>query len=105
MKVGIVQFGNGEILDDGTVSAALKVLPLTSDMAEVETQVSQLAFLKGFTNMAQAFAIAEPMYTEAGRADALSSIMTITDGKPSFAWQTQQVVDQLEQKGIQRYFI
>merc|ERR1719265_94717 len=105
MKVGIVQFGNGEIFEDGTISAAVKVLPLTSDMAEVENQISQLPYLKGFTNMAQAFSIAETMYTEAGRADALSAVLTITDGKPSFQYQTQQKVDELEQKGIQRYFI
>merc|ERR1719174_345916 len=66
MKVGIVQFGNGEILDDGTISSALKILPLTSDMAEVESQITNLAFLKGFTNMAQALATAEPMFTENG---------------------------------------
>jgi len=105
VKIGIVQFGNGEIGDDGIISAAIKVLPLTSDMTEVATQVSNLAFLKGFTNMAQAFAIAEPMFTEAGRADAMSAVLTITDGRPSFAYQTQGKVDELEQKGIQRYFI
>merc|ERR1712070_1056054 len=67
MKVGIVQFGNGEIMEDGTISAALKLSPLTENMADLETVVADMAFLKGFTNMAQAFAIAETMYTEAGR--------------------------------------
>merc|ERR1719183_2250746 len=31
--------------------------------------------------------------------------MTITDGRPSFSFQTSQVVDNLEDKGVQRYFI
>ena len=58
----MVQFGNGEIFEDGTISAAVKVLPLTSDMAEVENQVTNLPYLKGFTNMAQAFAVAELLH-------------------------------------------
>lgn len=105
MKVGIVQFGNGEIAEDGTIAAALKVLPLTSDMEAVLEAVQGMQFLKGFTNMAQAFAIAETMYSEAGRESAQSAVMVITDGKPSFTFQTQQKVDELEEKGIQRFFV
>lgn len=105
MKVGIVQFGNGEIMEDGSISAALKISPLTSDMEDIATKIAELSFLKGFTNMAQAFAVSEKMYTEAGRADAQSAIMVITDGKPSFTFQTQQKVDELEDKGIQRFFV
>jgi len=105
MKVGIVQFGNGEIGDDGIISNALKLSPLTSDMTALEDVVTNMAYLKGFTNMAQAFALAETMYTEAGRADAMSAVLTITDGKPSFGYQTNNKVRELEEKGIQRYFI
>jgi len=105
MKVGVVQFGNGEIMADGSISNAVKVLPLTSDMASVEEATSGMQYLKGFTNMAQGLVLAEAMFTENGRADSQSAIMVITDGKPSFSFQTQQVVDGLEEKGIQRYFI
>jgi len=105
MKVGIVQFGNGEIDDDGIITAAVKRSPLTSDMEALEGIVTGMPFLKGFTNMAQAFAVAETMYTEAGRADAQSAVLTITDGRPSFIYQTNNKVMELEEKGIQRYFI
>jgi len=105
MKVGVVQFGNGEIMADGSISNAVKVLPLTTDMASVEEAVSGMQYLKGFTNMAQGLVLSDAMFTENGRADAQSAIMVITDGKPSFTFQTQQVVDGLEEKGIQRYFI
>jgi len=105
MKVGIVQFGNGEILEDGTISNALKILPLTSDMQAVTEAVEGLEFLKGFTNMAQAFSLSDKMFSEKGRQESQSAILTITDGKPSFQFQTQQVVDSLEEKGVQRYFI
>jgi uncharacterized protein YegL len=105
MRVGVLQFGNGEIMEDGTISNAVKVQVLTTDMAAVEEAVSGMRFLKGFTNMAQGFTLADSMFTENGREEAQSAIMTITDGKPSFTFQTQQVVDGLEEKGIQRYFI
>jgi len=105
MKIGIVQFGNGEIGEDGVISAAIKRSPLTSDIESLEGIVSGMPFLKGFTNMAQAFAIAETMYTEGGRGDAQSAVLTITDGRPSFIYQTNNKVMELEEKGIQRYFI
>jgi len=35
MRIGVAQFGNGEILDDGTVSDALLIQPLSNDMATV----------------------------------------------------------------------
>merc|ERR1719223_1163669 len=60
---------------------------------------------KGFTNMAQAFALAEVMYTGAGRKGAQSAIMVITDGKPSFQFQTNELVRQLDDKNVQRYFL
>merc|ERR1719152_1023389 len=105
MKVGIVQFGNGEIDEDGIIAAAVKRSALTGDMESLEGIVAGMPFLKGFTNMAQAFAMAETMYTEAGRADAQSAVMTITDGKPSFIYQTNNKVKELEEKGIYRFFI
>jgi len=105
MKVGIVQFGNGEIMTDGVISAAVQVSPLTSDMEGLESAVAGLPFLKGFTNMAQALAMAETMYSVAGRQDAMSAVMVITDGRPSFAYQTNNKVRDLEEKGIQRYFV
>lgn len=106
MKVGVLQFGNGVILGDGrTVSPAINVQPLTSDLTLVKTGLENLPFKKGFTNMAQAFALAEVMYTGAGRKGAQSAILVITDGKPSFQFQTNELVQQLDDKNVQRYFL
>jgi len=106
MKVGVLQFGNGVILADGrTVSPAINVQPLTADLALVKTSLENLPFKKGFTNMAQAFALAEVMYTGAGRKGAQSAILVITDGKPSFQFQTNELVQQLDDKNVQRYFL
>jgi hypothetical protein len=106
MKVGVLQFGNGVILEDGrTVSPAINVQPLTQDLGLVKTGLENLPFKKGFTNMAQAFALAEVMYTGAGRKGAQSAILVISDGKPSFSFQTTELVEQLDDKNVQRYFM
>jgi len=106
MQVGILQFGNGVILADGiTVSPAINVQPLTADMTLVKTALENLPYKKGFTNMAQAFALAEVMYTGAGRKGVQSAILVITDGKPSFKFQTQELVQQLDDKNVQRFFM
>merc|ERR1719446_963229 len=106
MQVGVIEFGNGIIMDDGvTVSPAMNIQPLTADMGAVKTAVSGLVQKKGFTNMAQAFALAETMYTSVGRKGAQSALMVITDGKPSFQFQTSELVEQLDDKGVQRFFV
>lgn len=106
MQVGVVEFGNGMIMTDGvTVSPALNLKPLTTNLDEVTTVLTDMVEKQGFTNMAQAFALAETMYTQGGRNGAQASLMVITDGKPSFEFQTNELVEQLDDKGIQRTFV
>jgi hypothetical protein len=104
MRIGVVQFGNGEILDDGTVSAAEHIQALTSDMSKVKTSIEGLAYKKGFTNMAQAFTLAEKMFLLGGRKRAMSAVMTLTDGKPSFLFNTYEKVLQLKDKHVKLFF-
>merc|ERR1719281_557927 len=105
MQIGIVQFGNGRILDDGTIANAKDILPLTADMKKVKKAVDSLAHLKGFTNMAQAFGVAEKLLLLGGRKAAQSAVMTITDGKPSFIFQTHEKVMQLKDKHTKLFFV
>jgi len=106
MKVGLVEFGNGVIMDDGvTVSPAMNLHALTSDLGAIKTSLEGMVQKKGFTNMAQAFALAETMYTSAGRKGSQSALLVITDGKPSFQFQTNELVEQLDDKGVQRFFV
>jgi hypothetical protein len=106
VKIGIVLFGNGVIMPDGkTVSPAILSQPLSFDMPAIETVVGNLPWKKGFTNMAQAFSAAETAFIQGSRRGAQSAVMVITDGKPSFNFMTTQMVEQLEDKGIQRYFL
>jgi len=106
MKIGLVEFGNGIIMPDGvTVSPAMNVHTISSDLASVKGALDGMQQKKGFTNMAQAFALAETMYTSAGRAGAQSALLVITDGKPSFQFQTNNLVQQLDDKGVTRFFV
>jgi len=106
VRLGIVLFGNGVIMPDGkTVSPAINSQSLTSDAAAVVKVVNELPFKKGFTNMAQAFATAADMFDKGSRAGAQHSVMVVTDGKPSFSFMTSQLSQQLEDKGISRFFV
>lgn len=98
MKVGLVEFGNGEVLDDGTVKQAEIVSQLTTDMAKLTTEADKMKFMKGFTNMAQAFAAADKVLFLNGRKGAQSTVLVITDGKPSFKHQLYTKVQELKDK-------
>jgi len=106
VRLGIVLFGNGVVMSDGkTVSPAINSQPLTGDSAAVVKAVNDLPFKKGFTNMAQAFAMAGDMFDKGSRAGAQHAVMIVTDGKPSFSFMTGQMAEQLQDKGIQRFFV
>jgi len=111
MKIGIVLFGNGVLIPDANnpgkeiVSPAINKQGLTADMKKVNDAVDALPFKKGFTNMAQAFSMAEDMFIKGSRKSAQQSVMLITDGKPSFAFMTNELVEQLDDKNIMRYFV
>jgi len=106
VKIGIVLFGNGVIMPDGkSVSPAILSQPLTFEMETVMTAVKGLPFKKGFTNMAQAFSSAETAFIQGSRRGSQSAVMVVTDGKPSFNFMTNEMVEQLDDKAIQRYFL
>jgi hypothetical protein len=79
--------------------------PLTFDMETVMTTVKNLPFKKGFTNMAQAFSTSETAFIQGSRRGSQSAVMVVTDGKPSFNFMTNEMVEQLDDKAIQRYFL
>jgi hypothetical protein len=106
VKIGIVLFGNGVIMPDGkSVSPAILASPLGFDKEAMVTVVEGLPFKKGFTNMAQAFSAAETAFIQGSRRGAQSSVMVVTDGKPSFNFMTTKMVEQLEDKGVTRFFL
>merc|ERR1719199_1666865 len=105
MKIGVVQFGNGEIESDGSIANAKEILGLSNDLTKVKAAIEGMSFQKGFTNMAQAFILAEKQFLLGGRKMAQSAVMTLTDGKPSFIFQTNEKVMQLKDKHTKLFFV
>merc|ERR1719162_632683 len=105
MTVGVILFGNGLIEEDGTISKAVLVSELGSDLAAVKTAVAGMEHQKGFTNMAQSFALAEKLFQQRSRKDAQSAVMTISDGKPSFLFETTEKAKELDDKGIMKFMV
>jgi len=124
MQIGLINFGNGVIVK-GTgagpkgVSPAIMVQKLTGnldlvrnavcaagDLAQCSEALSLVKYKKGFTNLAQAFVLAERMFTlKPTRNNAAHALMVITDGIASFKYQTDEMAQQLQDKAIMRYFI
>jgi len=105
VKIGVALFGNGHLrtLPDGTtsISPATQVQPLTSDFSLVRTKISQQTWQRGFTNMAQALALADTMLSQHGRSEAQSAVLVLSDGKYSFQYQTEEKARELKDKNIQ----
>mmetsp|Transcript_136131 Transcript_136131/g.271529 ORF Transcript_136131/g.271529 Transcript_136131/m.271529 type:complete len:1062 (+) Transcript_136131:111-3296(+) len=100
MRVGVILFGNGRLLPDGSTQSATNVVGLTSDMDAVRAAIAGTTWQRGFTNMAQAFALADTML-QSGRADAQSAVLVLSDGKYSFEYETKQKVKDLKDKNVQ----
>jgi hypothetical protein len=100
MQVGALVFGNGRVEDDGTISPALRVQGLTSDIAMVGSKIMELQWQRGLTNMAQAFTLADTMLQQGGRSWAQSAVLVLSDGKSSFEFQTAQQVQKLKDNNV-----
>lgn len=98
-KVGVVQFGNGMIMKDRTISAAKLIHALDSDTEAVAAAIRKTEWEKGFTNLAQAFATAEMITRNSGRAEAPTTMLVISDGKPSFKFETWQKAKEAKGEG------
>jgi hypothetical protein len=109
MKIGVVYFGNGQLeaQPDGTtnIAEALYVQGLTGDLALVESKIREMSWLRGFTNMAQGFHMADVMLGQTGRSDSQSAVMVISDGKFSMEFQTAEKARELKDKNVQIYLV
>lgn len=103
VRIGAILFGNGARLDDGTVTPATKVVPLTGDFELVREKIEATTWQKGFTNMAQAFVLADTMFQQGGRPEAQAAILMLSDGKYSLAFETEQAAKKLKGKNTMIY--
>jgi hypothetical protein len=89
VQVGVVLFGNGKLDLETNIISDAKVMTdnLESDMEAVASKIEGMIIHKGFTNMAQAFTKSKDVLTYA-RKTAQSTVLLISDGRPSFKFQT-----------------
>jgi len=100
MKVGLVEFGNGKLLDSGAIEPALNIMDMSTDMDAAKEKIQGMTWQKGFTNIAQVFLLADNMVQRGGRADAQSAILLVTDGKIPFMHETKEKATKLKDKGF-----
>jgi len=101
MRIGLVLFGNGVYnVDNGTVSAAITVQAITSDLDTLRSAILELEWQRGFTNMMQAFTAADHMFAD-GRDDAQAAVLMISDGKYTDSYRTGMKAQELKDKGVQ----
>jgi len=109
VHVGVVQFGNGKLekkkdeagKEIDVISLGLLISELSDDLDGVAAAIDKTKWERGFTNMAQAFPTAEQIGLNTGRAGAASTMLMITDGKPSFKFSTANVAKEFKDKGGQ----
>lgn len=89
VRLGAIMFGKGKLDEDRVVSDAVVADGMGSEDFEVVAKgINALKWQRGFTNMAQAFTKAKTLFTTNARRTAESVLMMITDGRPSFKFQT-----------------
>jgi hypothetical protein len=93
VQVGVVLFGNGKLDFKTNVISDAKVMTdnLEGDMESVGKKIDGMIIHKGFTNMAQAFMKSKDVLTYS-RKGAAAAVLVITDGRPSFKFQTGHAV-------------
>merc|ERR1719482_1236324 len=100
VSVAVIQFGNGKLDDvSKVVSDAATISPLSTDLKEVKESIKGMHWSKGFTNMAQAFMKASAILQRSPRKKAAGTFLMITDGKPSFIFQTDKAVKSYKGRG------
>jgi hypothetical protein len=103
MKIGVLLFGNGHVEADGTIRNAVNLVELSFDMSNVRTAILNSKWQRGFTNMAQAFAVAGGMLQRGGRSGAQSAVLVLSDGKVSFQFQTRNAAQALKDQNVQLF--
>jgi uncharacterized protein YegL len=94
VRVGVVQFGNGHL--NGTiVSPAKLVQTFSSNFNTTKASIAGMKYQKGFTNMAQGLMRAKDLLAKKARDGAAGTVLMITDGFPSFEYETEQAAQRL----------
>jgi uncharacterized protein YegL len=104
MRIGVVEFGNGQVGKDGTIASANEIIKLSDDATAVKAAVNGMQWQGGFTNMAQALVLADSMLKSGARKSAQSAVLVITDGKPSTVYETNQQIVKMKDRAVKMFF-
>lgn len=104
-NVGILQFGNGDLLADGTISEALKVQDLSKDLMWSAEQVKSLRSLGGLPNMAQMLVLAESMFKKSERPNSQKTLVLFTNSKPLYKNKAFEQAARLQQQGVRIFVV
>jgi uncharacterized protein YegL len=94
VRVGVVQFGNGH-LNGSVVSPAKLVQTFSSNFNTTKASIAGMKYQKGFTNMAQGLMRAKDLLAKKGRDNNNATVLMITDGFPSFEYETEQAAQRV----------
>jgi len=102
--MGAIEFGDGKVLKGDIISPATAISQLSFETEKVAEAIEKTVWQKGFTNLAQVFPKADEM-SQLGRKHAPTTILVLTDGKPSFEYSLMQEVNNIKAKGVKIFLI
>ena len=80
------------------------IQPMTDDPKTFLSGLKKLTYLRGITDMGKGLMMADTVLLE-GRKEAQSVVVVITDGKPSFQYQTRIAANKLKRQGVRLVFV
>jgi hypothetical protein len=104
VRIGILQFGGGALLDDGSISNGLTMMPITDDLNKAVSTIAGIQLLNGFPYMPPLFDNAEVMFKKA-RSGSDKMLLLITNSKPLFKEHTFERAAKLRKKDIRIFVV
>jgi len=105
VRIGVAPSGNGHLLTmpDGTTSleTAIQVQSLTSASGKASPRLAEQDWQRGFTNIAQALAMAETVLSQGAREGPLRAVLMLWGGKYSFEYQPVERACELTDRSAQ----
>jgi hypothetical protein len=105
VRIGLLQFGNGEVLSDGSVSPAAKITDFSTDIAGVQAQIEGLTLQTGFPNLAQAFGLANQMFAMHGGLNRESVLIVLSATQPPFRFNTLRKAEETADRHIRIFTV
>jgi len=104
-RIGIVQFGNGDLRQDGTITAGVLAADLSSDLGNVKAVVQNMGLLGGLPNTAEALALAGSMFRDDARQSSQKTLLVFTNSKPLYKHKAFEEAAKLRRQGVRIFVV